>query len=110
MPWRCSSLTMRASVQRLCLGLSAFAVDLGLLVVTGAEAVVVVVTAGAVAAAGAAAGIAGGRSTYFGASTAGAASLIWSWRFAERLLPWTATGCGHLPGPMRKPKPPRRPE
>ena len=34
------------------------------------------VAAGAVATAGAAAGIAGGRSTYFGASTAGTTSLI----------------------------------
>src|SRR6187402_3125626 len=85
MPWRCSSLMMRRSVQaRWCFGLLAFAVVFGAgWVAVGAEAVVV--TTGAVAAAGAGAGaaagaggagIAGGRSTYFGASTTGATSLI----------------------------------
>src|SRR6478736_1318673 len=78
MPWRCSSLMMRPSVQlRLCFGLPAFAVFVaGLLVSVGAEVVVVAVTAGAVATAGAEAETAGGRSTYFGASAAGATSLI----------------------------------
>src|SRR5262245_26767988 len=75
MPWRCSSLMMRRSVQAFsCFGLSAFALlAAGLLV--AADAAVVVVAAGAVAAAGAGAATAGGRSTYFGASTAGATSL-----------------------------------
>src|SRR6478672_1319087 len=74
MPWRCSSLMMRPSVQlRLCFGLPAFAVFVA--VAAGAEVVVVAVPAGAVATAGAGAETAGGRSTYFGASAAGATSL-----------------------------------
>src|SRR4051794_36333939 len=84
MPWRCSSLMMRRSVQaRARFGLLAFAaVFVAGWVAAGAEAVVVTAGAaaaagaGAGAAAGAGAGIAGGRSTYLGASTAGATSLI----------------------------------
>ena len=69
---------MRRSVQlRLCFGLSALAVVLaaGLIVLTGAG-VGGGATVGAVAAAGAESDTAGGRSEYFGASVAGAASLI----------------------------------
>lgn len=68
---------MRRSVQlRWFFGLSALAALLvaGLVVVTGAE-VAGVVTAGAVLAGGAESDTAGGRSEYFGASVAGAASL-----------------------------------
>ena len=79
MPWRCSSLMMRRSVQLLLgFGLSELAVFLaaGLAVATGAGALVGAVVAGAAVVAGGADSVtAGGRSEYFGASMAGAASL-----------------------------------
>src|SRR5689334_16015188 len=68
---------MRRSVHsRLRFGFSALAVFAGLVVATGADTVVVVVTAGAGAAAGTGANdTAGGRSAYFGASAATGTSL-----------------------------------
>lgn len=69
---------MRRSVQlRLCFGLCALAALLvaGLVVATGTEAGAAVVAAGAAAAGGAESDTAGGRSEYFEASVAGAASL-----------------------------------